>query len=378
MKIALVSDWLTQNAGAEKVVSAINSIYPDIDNYALIDLLSSTDRNEILNGKFATTTFLNEIPFLKHKFRNLFSIFPYLIEQFDLRQYDLVLSSSHCVAKGALTSSEQYHICYIHTPVRYAWDMYQDYIQQYKLNPLKEYMAKYFLYKLRQWDILSTQRVDHFITNSNFVANRVKKIYNRESSVIYPPVNTDHFKLSTSDQGYYIAVGRLVKYKRFDIIVDAFAKNKKQLVIIGDGEEMGALKKIASSNIEFLSRVDLDTLVSMIQGAKALIFAAKEDFGITPVEAMSCGKPVIYYACGGVCESVRQGIDGIGFIEQNSKSLNEAIDVFEKKQDSFDPKRIRERALEFDTKVFKQKIKKEIQNKYDIWKANLTHDKKNI
>ncbi|BCX79812.1 glycosyltransferase [Campylobacter sp. 19-13652] len=368
MKKALVSDWLTTNAGAEKVVGAINLLYPEIDNYALVDTLNESDRKEILLGKRATTSFLQNMPFAGHNFRRFLPLFPYAIEQFDLSRYEVVLSSSHCVAKGVLTSHEQLHICYIHTPMRYAWDMHNEYLANSGFGKFKKAIASYFLYKIRQWDTVSSLRVDKFIANSNFVASRVKKIYNKEAKVIYPPVDIDKFSLGNKSDEYYLTAGRLVSYKKFDLIIKAFNKNKRKLIIIGEGKELENLKKIANKNIEFLEKVDNNALVKTMQNAKAFVFAAKEDFGITPVEAMACGKPVIFYAQGGVTESVRDGIEGIGFYKQNELSLNEAINEFEKNIDCFNPEKIRLRALNFSKDNFIKNMKQEISNTYNMWK----------
>lgn len=368
MKRALVSDWLTTNAGAEKVIGAINLLYPDIDNYTLVDTLNQEDRQKVLLGKNSTTSFLQDAPFIRNNFRKFLPLFPYAIEQFDLSDYEIVLSSSHCVAKGALTSHEQLHICYIHTPMRYAWDMYHEYIKHSGFNKFKKILACYFLHKIRQWDVSSALRADKFIANSNFVASRVKKIYNKKATVIYPPVDIDKFSLSKTDDGYYLTAGRLVEYKKFDIIIKAFNNNGQKLLIAGDGQELENLKKIANKNIEFLGKVSDAELVKIMQKAKAFVFAAKEDFGITPVEAMACGKPVIFYAFGGVCESVRDGIDGVGFYSQDEISLGEAIKKFEKNIDDFKPEKIRLRALEFSKDSFMSNLEKEIKKTHDMWK----------
>lgn len=365
MKKALVCDWLTQNSGAEKCIASFNEIWSDFDIYSMVDFLSNKDRQSILKGKFATTSFLQNLPFAKEKFRNYFMLFPYAIESFDLSKYDAILSSSHCCAKGVLTTAEQLHLCYIHTPARYVYDFYFEYLEQNNIKGIKALFVKYFLHKFRIWDSLSVNRVDKFIANSSYVAARVKKHYNKEAIVVYPPVDTDKFALCQDKDDYYLTASRLVPYKKIDEIVRAFSHNKKRLLVVGDGEEMQKIKQIASPNIEILGYQDDKTLIELMQRARAFVFAAKEDFGIIPVEAQSCGTPVICFSKGGTKESIIDGESGVHFDEQNADSINQAVAKFELNLDKFEPEKIRNNALKFSKNIFENNIKNILEFEYE-------------
>ncbi len=351
MKRAIVADWLTTYAGAEKCIESFTNLYPDSDVFSLVDFLNEKERNIILKGKYAKTSFIQNLPF-KEKFRNYLPLFPYAVENFDLREYDLILSSSHSVAKNVLTHSEQLHICYCHTPMRYAWDMFLDYTNN--LSFPKRQIVKYFLHKIRIWDYVGAGRVDYFIANSKFIQKRIKKVYKRDSVVIYPPVDVDKFTLCTKKEDYYVTMSRLVGYKRVDLIVKAFNKNGKKLIVIGDGEEFENIKKIAKSNIELMGYLKEDEAIKIIQKAKAFVFAAIEDFGITPVEAQACGTPVIALNKGGSAESVNEKT-GVFFEIQSINSINKAIKEFESKK--FDYNYIRKWAERFSRDRFEREIK---------------------
>jgi glycosyltransferase involved in cell wall biosynthesis len=290
---------------------------------------------------------------------------PFVIEQFDLSMYDVIISSSHAVAKGILTRSDQLHICYCHTPMRYAWDLYHTYIQRSGLNRgLKGLIAKYILYRIRQWDMLSSFRVDYFISNSHYVAKRIKKIYNRDSVTIYPNIDVDQFELCTEKENYYLACSRLVDYKRIDLIVDAFNKmTDKKLIVIGTGPDYKKISKIAGSNIKMLGYQSLDELKRKMQRAKALIFAADEDFGMIPVEVQSCGTPVIAFGKGGCLETVKENETGVFFYKQNSEAIIDAVNRFEKQD--FDYVKIRKHAEQFSEERFKREIKEFVLDKYN-------------
>jgi len=368
MKKALVHDWFSVYAGAEKCVESFTNIWDDFDIYSLIDFLSDEDRKIILKDKKAKTSFIQKLPKAKEKYRNYLPLFPIAIEQFDLSEYDLVLSSSHAVAKGVLTYHHQLHICYMHTPIRYAWDLYQQYLKESNLKSgLKGILAKYFLHKIRIWDIISTNRVDYFIANSKFIAKRIKKIYNRDATVIYPPVDVAKFDLETKKDNFYLTASRIVPYKKIDLIVEAFAKlPDKKLIVIGSGPDLEKIKLKATKNIEILGYQPDEVLIDYMKKAKAFVFAAEEDFGIIPVEAQACGTPVICLGKGGTKETVLDGITGIHFEHQTVNDLLKAIYKFERLE--FDCNVIRKNALRFSKDRFEREVKEFVENKYFEWK----------
>ncbi|ADV46668.1 glycosyltransferase family 4 protein [Nitratifractor salsuginis] len=364
MKKALVHDWFSVYAGAEKCVESFTNIWNDFEVYSLIDFLTDGDRDIILNGKKAKTSFIQNLPKAKDKYRNYLPLFPLAIEQFDLSKYDLILSSSHAVAKGVLTNSNQLHISYVHTPIRYAWDLYHQYLRESGLDRgLKGKLAKYFLHKIRLWDISTVNRVDYYIANSHYIARRIKKIYGKESTVIYPPVDVDRFELQESKEDFYLTASRMVPYKKIDLIVEAFSKTDKKLIVIGTGPDMEKIKSFAGENIEFLGFASDNVLLEHMQKAKAFVFAAEEDFGIVPVEAQACGTPVICLGKGGTKETVIDGETGVHFKEQTVEDLLKAIERFESLK--FDPVRIREHALKFSKVRFEKEIENFVNAKYD-------------
>ncbi len=364
MKSALIHDWFYTYGGAEKVVKSIDTLWPEIDHFALVDFLNDKDRNDILNGKSVKTSFIQNFPTARGNHRKFLQFFPRAIEQFDLRDYDLVLSSSSSVAKGVLTRQDQLHICYCHSPARYAWDLYHQYLEESGLNRgLKGRYARYVLHKFRNWDYTTHPRVDHFIANSNYIAERIFKVYRRESDVIYPPVDTDFYQCVKEKKDYYFTASRMVPYKRIDLIVKAFRNMPdKKLVVAGEGPEFAKISKAASSNVQFLGFVNKEQLKSYMQEAKAFLFMAEEDFGIIPVEAQACGTPVVGYAKGGLAETVIDGVTGIHFKEQSEDSLISGIDRFEKT--SFNPEAIREHAEKFSTLRFENELKSYVLEKY--------------
>ena len=369
MKKALIHDWFSAYAGAEKCIECFTNIWDDFEIYSLIDFLSERDRDKILKGKRAHTSFIQKLPFAKDKYRNYLPLFPLAIEQFDLGGYDVVLSSSHAVAKGVLTHSNQLHIAYVHTPIRYAWDLYHQYLRESGLDRgLKGMLAKYFLHKIRLWDANTANRVDHYIANSRYIARRIKKVYGKFSDVIYPPVDIDKFALRESKSDFYLTASRMVPYKKIDLIVEAFSQTDKKLLVIGDGPDMGKIKSKASKNIELLGFADDKTMADLMGQAKAFVFAAEEDFGITPVEAQACGTPVICFGRGGALETVREGISGLYFMEQNIRELLATVDKFEQSYDKFEPIKIRENSLKFSRTRFESEIKSYVEKKYEEFK----------
>ncbi len=369
MKKALVHDWFSVYAGAEKCVESFTNIWDDFEVYSLIDFLSDKDRDIILKGKKANTSFVQNLPKAKDKYRNYLPLFPVAIEQFDLSEYDVILSSSHAVAKGVLTHSNQLHISYVHTPIRYAWDLYHQYLKESGLDKgLKGKLAKYFLHKIRMWDMSTVNRVDYYIANSHYIARRIKKVYGKESTVIYPPVDVEKFELCEQKEEFYMTASRMVPYKKIDMIVEAFSKTDKKLVVIGTGPDMEKIKAKAGKNIELLGYQSDEVMINMMQKAKAFIFAAEEDFGITPVEAQACGTPVICLGKGGTKETVIDIVSGVHFMEQSVESLLEAVEKFENNIDSFEPKKIRENALRFSKERFEKEIKEFVEEKYEVFK----------
>ncbi|WP_299713025.1 glycosyltransferase [uncultured Tenacibaculum sp.] len=363
MKKALVHDWFYTKAGGEKVVEAITDVWSDFDYFSLIDFLNQDHRDDILKGKKANTSFIQKLPRAKKNHRKYLQFFPSAIESLNLSEYDVIISSSSSVAKGVLTHQNQLHICYCHSPMRYAWNLYFDYLNDKNLiRGIKGWYAKKVLHKIRTWDVISSNRVDFFVANSNYIAKRIKKVYNRDAVVIYPPVETDKFELQIEKEDYYVAASRLVSYKKTDIIVEAFNHLPHlKLVIIGDGPEMKKLKKKANSNIKFLGSVDDSKMINTLQKAKALVFAADEDFGILPVEAQSCGTPVIAFKKGGVLETVVENKTGVFYDKQNYKDIIGAIKRFEDL--NLDPKEIRENALRFSKDRFKLNFRSFIEEK---------------
>ena len=381
MKKALIHDWYTVYGGAERCVESFTNIWGDFDHFSLIDDLSDPHRDLILKGKKTKNSFIQKLPFWKKKYRTYLPLFPFAIEQFDLSDYELILSSSSSVAKGVLTKPSQLHIAYVYSPVRYAWDLYHQYLKESKLDSgVKGLIAKYFLFKLRAWDFSTANRPDHYIAISHFVAKRIKKVYNKEAIVIYPPVDTDSFTLTTETSDYYITCSRMVPYKKIDLIVEAFSKTNKRLIVIGDGPDFRKIKKLASSNVELKGYVEKEEMLDIIKRAKAFIFAAEEDFGIAPIEAQACGVPVIAYGKGGALETIigvssdenfdDKSVTGIFFKEQTSSSLLEAVNYFEKNKASFDRKIIRKNAERFSKDRFEKEFKETIETLYINWKEN--------
>jgi len=364
MRIALVHDYLNQYGGAEKVLEAFIEVFPDAPIYTLIYNHKIIDK--YFPGKKIRASFLQKIPFTKRYHRFFPPMMPMAIEKFDLSDFDLVISDSASFAKGVLTNSKTLHICYCHTPPRYAWDDSHKYVKEFSMPSLAKIFIPFFMNYIRLWDKEAALRVDKFICNSHFVAERIKKYYKQNAEVIHPPVDTEFLKpISKPSEEYYLMVGRLLPYKRFDIAIEAFNRLELPLKIIGIGPDRKKLKKMANWNIEFLGETQGEKLKEYYQHCKALIFPQEEDFGIVALEAMACGRPVIAYRGGGALESVLEGKTGVFFDEQTSDSLAEVVKNFNPSQ--FDSKVIRSHALKFDKEVFKKKIKEFIKNNYDHW-----------
>lgn len=368
--IAIVADWLVTYAGAEKVLAELFNIYPEATLYSVIDFLSDKDREKI-GGARAKTTFIQRMPYAKTKYQKYLPILPFAIEQLDVSCHDVIISSSHAVAKGVLTGPDQLHISYVHSPIRYAWDLQHQYLKSAGLNSgLKGMMAKYFLSKMRIWDYRTANGVDHFIANSQFIARRIKKVYGRSADVIYPPVNVDKFIMNEKKDEYYLTASRMVPYKRIDLIVEAFSHMPdKKLVVIGDGSEMKKVKSLAGRNVEILGYQDDDTLISYMKDAKAFVFCAEEDFGITPVEAQACGTPVIAFGKGGSLETIipigNRNSTGVFFDNQNVESIINAVELFENNQHEFSPLSCRKNSERFSEQRFRIEMNEYVSNKWN-------------
>lgn len=296
VNIGVVADWLVTYAGSESVIKQILNVFPESTLYAVVDFLNERDRAELFD-RSAKTTFIQQLPFAKKFYQSYLPLMPYAIEQLNMKEHDIIISSSHAVSKGVLSGPDQLHISYVHSPMRYAWDLQHQYLKESGYDSgLRGVLIKWFLHKMRLWDCRTSNSVDHFIANSHFIARRIKKVYGRNADVIYPPVDISQFVFRESKDDYYMTASRLVPYKRIDLIVDAFSlMPTKKLVVIGDGPEIKKIKMKASSNVHILGYKDKSVLIDYMSHAKAFIFAAEEDFGIVPVEAQGCGTPVIAF-----------------------------------------------------------------------------------
>ncbi|MDI6785015.1 MAG: glycosyltransferase, partial [bacterium] len=360
MKVALVHDWLTGQRGGENVLEVFCELYPDADLFTLLYLKDSV--SPIIEKRRIKTSFIQHLPFAHKKYRHYLPLFPLAIEQFDLRDYDLVISTSHCVAKGAISSPQACHICYCHTPMRYIWDLYRDYFPNGKNKRIRNLMISPVVHYLRLWDQVSSNRVDYFIANSKNIADKIRKYYRRDATVIYPPVDTTFFSPAQTHAAvdYYLIVSAFVPYKKIKLAIRAFNQTGKRLKIAGNGPEYNQLKQLANpSNIEFLGWVFGQPLRELYLGCRALLMPGPEDFGITPLEAMSCGKPVIAYKKGGVLESVVENITGIFFDESTPEAIITAVNRFE--QISLSSDQIRQHALTFDKQQFISQISRYIE-----------------
>jgi len=341
----------------------------------LIDFVDENQRG-FLKGKKAKTSFIQNLPKAKLKYQKYLPFMPLAIEQLDVSSYDVVISSSHCVAKGVLTGPDQLHISYVHSPIRYAWDLQHQYLTEAGLDKgIKGWLARWILHKIRIWDYRTANGVDHFIANSHFIARRIKKVYGRESTVIYPPVAVHDFEVSDKKEDFYFTASRMVPYKRMDLIVEAFSQMPdKRLIVIGDGSEFDKIKRKAGSNVELLGYQPFSVLKDHMRRAKAFVFAAEEDFGITPVEAQACGTPVIAFGKGGALETVRPlGVDaptGIFFDRQSVPSLCAAVKSFEENQHMFIATDCRTNAEIFSTQRFEREFSEFVEAKWVEFSAS--------
>lgn len=371
-KISLVHEWLLSYAGSEQVSSAILHAFPEAELFSVVDFLTEEQRKKFL-GKHATTSFIQKLPKAKKYYQKYLPLMPLAIEQLDLSEADIIISSAHSVAKGVITGPDQLHISYVHSPIRYAWDLQHQYLRESGLNTgVKGWLAKWFLHKIRIWDYRTAHGVDHFIANSQYIAHRIKKVYGREASVIYPPVDVENFEVNNEKQDYYFTASRMVPYKRIDLIVEAFSQMPdKKLIVIGDGPEMKKIQSKVKDNVTLLGYQPFSVLKEHMQNAKAFVFAAEEDFGIIPVEAQACGTPVIAFGKGGALETVRPvGVEnptGIFFGQQTVTSLRDAVDEFEKTQSLFTPNACRENAERFSRARFDQEFRNFVEEKWSLF-----------
>lgn len=375
MDIGIVADWLVSYAGAERVIKEFIEIYPSSELYSVVDFLSDEARGNF-NNKIAKTTFIQKLPSAKSKYQKYLPLMPLAIEQLDVSSHDVILSSSHAVAKGILTGPDQLHISYVHSPIRYAWDLQHQYLREANLDSgIKGLLAKWMLHKIRLWDYRTANGVDHFVANSEFISRRIKKVYGRDADVIYPPVDVDRFLLNEDKDNYYFTASRLVPYKRIDLIVEAFSHMPdKKLVVIGDGSEMKKIKSKATKNIEILGYQENSVMQEHMQKARAFVFAAEEDFGITPVEAQACGTPVIAFGKGGALETIRpigvKNPTGLFFEKQDVSSIIAAVTKFDNTMGSVDPVDCRNNAIKFSRERFQIEMKSYIENKWNDFKQS--------
>lgn len=358
-RIAIVHEWLATWAGSEKVVEQWLFLYPQADLFTVCDFLPDEDRHR-LQGRVPRTTFIQHLPGARRYFRHYLALMPLAMEQLDLSGYDLVLSSNHAVAKGVVTGPGQLHLCYVHSPMRYAWDLQHQYLRESGLERgVRSALARGLLHYMRGWDVRSANGVDAFAANSTFVASRVRKVYRRSAFVIHPPVATQRFTLGTARDDYFLAASRMVPYKRMPLIVQAFANMpERRLLVVGDGPDLPRVRELAAghANIEVRGRVDDHALVQAMQRARAFIFAAEEDFGIAPVEAMACGTPVIAFGRGGSLDTVIDGVTGSFFHEQSAAAIKDAVQRFVAAGDTIDQAACRHQAERFSEAAFRSRF----------------------
>lgn len=372
MKVAIVQEWLVTVGGSDKVVKAILDVFPDADIYTLVAKKEVCDELGIPWEK-VHTSFIQKMPLGTKKHRAYLPLFPFAIEQFDLRGYDVVISSSHCVAKGVLTKVDQLHICYCHSPIRYCWDMYNEYLEESHLDKgFKSWLVRLMLHPIRQFDAIAGSRVDYYISNSDYVGQRIRKTYRRKATTIHPNIDISNFELCNDKKEYYLASSRLVAYKKIDTIIEAFNQMPdKKLVVIGGGPNLEAYRKLANANVTVMGYQPFDVLKDKMQHAKAFVFAADEDFGMIPIEAQSCGTPVIAYGHGGSLETVNGGKTGLFFNEQTPEAIVEAVNKFESMgSQPFAPADCRQWAEGFSEERFKREIKEFVEKKYEEFKKN--------
>lgn len=394
-KVALIHDWLTGMRGGERCLESLCELFPGADIFTLLHMKGSVSK--AIEERRIRTSAIQTLPLAATRYRYYLPLFPSAIERFNLDGYDLVISSSHCVAKGVKPPSRALHIAYVHTPMRYIWDMRNAYAAPGRMGPASRLLLRTVTGRLRRWDVAVNSRIDHFVANSRHVAHRIRRHYNREATVIYPPVDTGRFHIAGRTDDYYLVAGAFAPYKRVDLAIEAFNRLRRRLVIVGDGQEGGRLRRLAGPTIEFLGRRSDREVADLLSRCRALVFPGEEDFGILPVEAMASGRPVIAYGKGGVTETViplnRSTFNvqrsesqhafslqpsafspepctptGVFFYEQTVEELIRAIDFFERSSDRFDPEALRTHALIFDRSNFEKRMIAFVSECYETWK----------
>jgi glycosyltransferase involved in cell wall biosynthesis len=356
--LAFIHEWLTIPGGSERVLDAASALYPEAPIYTLVYDKGSHAGWQLENHPIRTS-FLQRLPGARRGYKRYLPLMPLAVEQFDLRAYDLLISSSHAVAKGVLTRPDQLHISYTHTPMRYAWDMYHEYLSGSGLGRgVRGAVARLVLHYLRIWDSSAADRVDVYISNSAYVARRIWKTYRRRAQVLHPPVDVERFQPADRREDFYLTVSRLVPYKRVDLIVEAFNRLGLPLVVIGGGPGLEAIRRQAGPGVEVLGQQDDPTVAGYMGRCKAFVYAAQEDFGITPVEAMASGAPVIAFGEGGVTESVVEGETGLFFHDQSSQGIVDAVRSFEGSSPRFSPERLSARARRFSKSAFQDRFQR--------------------
>ena len=367
-RVAIVHDWLVRYAGSEQVVAAMLDVFPHADLYAPVH-----DPQEFvltpLEEVPVRTSFVQSLPKARERYKAFMPLMPLAVEQFDLRSYDLVLSSSHAVAKGVLTRSDQLHVSYTHTPLRYAWDMYLDYLNQARMiSGTKSWLARLALHYLRLWDSAAANRVDAFLANSFYVARRIMKTYRRPALVVYPPVNVDNYQAEWRREDFFLTVSRFVPYKRMDLVVDTFTRMGKPLVCIGEGPDLPKVRSLAGKNVKMLGYQPDEVVAKYLQRARAFVFVAEEDFGIAPVEVQAAGCPVIAYGKGGLLETIigwpAPDATGVFFDSQTPEALEAAVSLFEVHENDFRPEACRRNAERFAQQRFQREFRATIE---ELW-----------
>jgi glycosyltransferase involved in cell wall biosynthesis len=362
MKVAIVTDFLIKMGGAERVVEKIAKMFPQAPIFTL--LYDQEKCGDIFPAERVRTSFLQKFPkFLRQRYRYLLGWMPYAIETLDVMDYDLVISSSSAFAHGIITASESVHLCYCHSPMRYAWDYTHEYLEEQRENILSKWFAKNVLFKVREWDKVASDRPDFYIANSKHVQKRIEKFYRMPSEVIYPPVNTDRFDLSWNHLDYYLIISTLTPYKKIDLAVKLFNKIGKKLVVVGGGTEESFLKSIAGPNVKITGRLSDRECKEYLENCRAFIFPPEEDFGIGMIEAMACGKPVLAYGKGGSQETVIPGVTGELFEEQTVESMENAFGRLIVNEHQYKPEKIRKHALQYSEQNFEKALKNLIKEK---------------
>ena len=375
LNVSLVHEWLVEWGGSEDCLRLMLECYPQAQLHATIDFLADADRAR-LGGRTARTTFLQRAPRVRTGFWNYLPVTGLAVETHDVSAADVILSSSHAFAKGVLTRGDQLHVSYVYSPMRYAWDLHHEYLRDYKLDRgVKGVLARYMFHRLRAWDRQTANNVDLFMAISRHIQQRIWRTYRRPSRVIYPPVRTTDFTMQAAKEDFYVTVSRLVSYKRIELLVDAFrAMPSRKLVVIGDGPLLPVLRANCPPNVTLMGWQPHDVVQRHLQAARAFVFAAHEDFGISPVEAQACGTPVIAYGAGGSLETVN-GLPaarptGLFFREQTAAALTQAVQAFEDAGPVFDPHACREWAEQFSEERFKREFSECVDRAWDLWQRD--------